>query len=160
MRFVAFKKDGKAKLGVRTDAGLVDLSKVDKTLPTDLKELLAKGKGAMAKAGRAAAKAPAKAIVKGRVNYLTPIQEPNKIICIGLNYKDHAAEAGLKIPTYPVVFNRFTTVLRTAGSAYYPAETVEAFRLRSRARCRYRQEGPQHQKKRSAQLRGRLCGRQ
>lgn len=109
MRFVAFKKDGKAKLGVRTEAGLVDLSKVDKTLPTDLKELIAKGKGAMQKAGRAAAKAPAKAIVKGRVNYLTPIQEPNKIICIGLNYKDHAAEAGLKIPTYPVVFNRFST---------------------------------------------------
>ncbi|MGZ0247848.1 MAG: fumarylacetoacetate hydrolase family protein, partial [Alphaproteobacteria bacterium] len=115
MRFVAFKKDGKAKLGVRTDAGLVDLSKVDKTLPTDLKELIAKGKGAMQKAGRAAAKAPPRAMVKGRVNYLTPIQEPNKIICIGLNYKDHAAEAGLKIPTYPVVFTRFTTSFVAQG---------------------------------------------
>ena len=115
MRFVAFKKDGKAKLGVRTDAGLVDLSVVDKKLPTDLKELIAMGKGAMAKAGRAANKAPAKAIVKGRVSYLTPIQNPDKIFCIGLNYKDHAAEAGLKIPTYPVVFTRFSTSFVAQG---------------------------------------------
>jgi 2-keto-4-pentenoate hydratase/2-oxohepta-3-ene-1,7-dioic acid hydratase in catechol pathway len=115
MRFVAFKKDGKAKLGVRTEAGLVDLSVVDKKLPTDLKELIAMGKGAMAKAGRAANKASAKAIVKGRVSYLTPIQNPDKIFCIGLNYKDHAAEAGLKIPTYPVVFTRFSTSFVAQG---------------------------------------------
>ena len=115
MRFVAFKKDGKAKLGVRTYAGLVDLSVVDKKLPTDLKELIAMGTGAMAKAGRAANKAPAKAIVKGRVSYLTPIQNPDKIFCIGLNYKDHAAEAGLKIPTYPVVFTRFSTSFVAQG---------------------------------------------
>ena len=82
MRFVAFKKDGKAKLGVRTEAGLVDLSKVDKKLPTDLKELISMGKGAMQRAGRAANKAPARAIVKGRVRYMVPIQDPNKIICI------------------------------------------------------------------------------
>lgn len=117
MRFVAFKKDGKAKLGVRTDAGLVDLSKVDKKLPTDLKELIEMGKGAMQRAGRAANKAPARALVKGRVSYMLPIQNPNKIICIGLNYKDHAAEAGLKIPNYPVVFTRFTTSFVPQGQA-------------------------------------------
>ena len=142
MRFVAFKKDGKAKLGVRTDAGLVDLSKVDKSLPTDLKELIAKGKGAMQKAGRAANKAPPRAIVKGRVSYLTPIQDPNKIICIGLNYKDHAAEAGLKIPTYPVVFNRFTTsfvpqgqpIIRPKASKHfdYEAELVAVIGKKAR----------------------------
>ena len=109
MRFVSFKKDGKNKIGVRTDAGLVDLSKVDKKIPTDLKGLIAQGKGAMQRAGRAASNAKPSAIVKGRVSYLTPIQKPDKIFCIGLNYKDHAAEAGLKIPTYPVVFTRFTT---------------------------------------------------
>ena len=51
MRFVSFKKDGKNKIGVRTDAGLVDLSKVDKKIPTDLKGLIAQGKGAMQRAG-------------------------------------------------------------------------------------------------------------
>jgi acylpyruvate hydrolase len=117
MRFVSFRKDGENKLGVRTDAGLVDLSKVDKKLPTDLKELIAQGKGAMQRAGRAANKAKPSAIVNGRVSYLTPIQNPDKIFCIGLNYKDHAAEAGLKIPTYPVVFTRFETSFVANGQA-------------------------------------------
>ena len=117
MRFVSFKKDGKNKIGVRTDAGLVDLSKVDKKIPTDLKGLIAQGKGAMQRAGRAASKAKPSAIVKGRVSYLTPIQKPDKIFCIGLNYKDHAAEAGLEIPTYPVVFTRFTTSFVAHGQA-------------------------------------------
>ena len=117
MRFVSFRKDGENKLGVRTDAGLVDLSKVDKKLPTDLKELIAQGKGAMQRAGRAANKAKPSAVVNGRVSYLTPIQNPDKIFCIGLNYKDHAAEAGLKIPTYPVVFTRFETSFVANGQA-------------------------------------------
>ena len=117
MRFVAFKKDGKAKLGIKTDAGLVDLSVVDKSLPTDLKELIAAGKGAMNKAARAAKKAPPRAIVKGRVSYLPPIENPGKILCIGLNYKDHAAEAGLKIPDFPVVFARFPNSIVGNGQA-------------------------------------------
>jgi len=117
MRFVSFRKNGENRLGVRTDAGLVDLSKVDKKFPTDLKELIAQGKGAMQRAGRAANKAKPSAIVNGRVSYLTPIQNPDKIFCIGLNYKDHAAEAGLKIPTYPVVFTRFETSFVANGQA-------------------------------------------
>ena len=109
MRFVAFKKNREARLGVRTDAGVIDLATVDESLPTDLKQLLAMGKGGMQRAGRAARKAPEEAVVKGRINYLPPIQEPQKMICVGLNYKDHAAEAGMKIPTYPVLFVRFPT---------------------------------------------------
>ena len=109
MRFVAFKKNREARLGVRTDAGVVDLSAADESLPTDLKELLAMGKGAVQRAGRAVRKAPEESIVKGRINYLPPIQEPQKMICVGLNYKDHAAEAGLNPPTYPVLFVRFPT---------------------------------------------------
>lgn len=117
MRFVAFKKDGKEKLGVKTDAGLVDLSVADKSLPTDLKELITMGKGAMNKAARAAKNAPPRAIVKGRVSYLKPIKDAQKIICIGLNYKDHAAEANLKVPTYPVVFTRFETSFVAHGQS-------------------------------------------
>jgi 2-keto-4-pentenoate hydratase/2-oxohepta-3-ene-1,7-dioic acid hydratase in catechol pathway len=40
-----------------------------------------------------------------------PISRPPKVICIGLNYRDHAIESGMAIPTQPVVFTRFTTTL-------------------------------------------------
>lgn len=109
MRFAAFRRNGKDRLGVRTEAGLVDLSVADESLPGDLKSLLAAGKGALRRADRAARKAPAEALVSGRTAWLPPIPEPGKIICVGLNYKDHAAEAGLEPPGYPVLFVRFPT---------------------------------------------------
>ncbi len=42
---------------------------------------------------------------------LPPIPTPEKIICIGLNYRDHAIETGSRIPSQPVVFNKFATAL-------------------------------------------------
>src|SRR4051794_6646943 len=47
----------------------------------------------------------------GSVTLLAPIQRPPKLICIGLNYHDHAVESGLAVPTIPVVFNKFTNVV-------------------------------------------------
>lgn len=109
MRFVSFNRGGSPRVGARTGAGLVDLGAVDRTLPADLKSLVASGKGALRRAWSAARKARPSAIVKGRVDYLPPIPDPQKIICVGLNYRDHAAEAGLKVPSYPVLFTRFPT---------------------------------------------------
>jgi 2,4-didehydro-3-deoxy-L-rhamnonate hydrolase len=40
-----------------------------------------------------------------------PVSDPSKIICIGLNYADHAAESGAKVPSEPVVFMKSTTSL-------------------------------------------------
>ena len=40
-----------------------------------------------------------------------PIPDPDKIICLGLNYKDHAAEAGLALPTVPVLFAKYRNSL-------------------------------------------------
>lgn len=40
-----------------------------------------------------------------------PIGRPSKIICIGLNYKDHAIESGAQIPTEPIVFFKATTAI-------------------------------------------------
>ena len=142
MRFVSFRKDGNDKLGVRTDAGLVDLSIADKKIPTDLKELITQGKGALQRAGRAAKNASPRAIVKGRVSYLTPVQNAGKIFCIGLNYKDHAAEGGFKSPTYPVVFTRFATsfvahnqaLIRPKASRHYDYEAELVAVIGKRAR--------------------------
>ena len=40
-----------------------------------------------------------------------PICRPSKIVCIGLNYRDHAAESGMDIPREPVIFFKSTTAL-------------------------------------------------
>lgn len=42
------------------------------------------------------------------IEYLPPVTDPDKIICVGLNYRDHADEAGVPVPPHPSLFVRFT----------------------------------------------------
>ncbi len=51
--------------------------------------------------------------------WLPPVVEPNKILCIGLNYADHASETGAELPTIPVVFNKFPTTLTGHGQPIF-----------------------------------------
>jgi 2,4-didehydro-3-deoxy-L-rhamnonate hydrolase len=44
-----------------------------------------------------------------------PIPRPGKIVCVGLNYKDHAEEQGAELPTAPLLFAKFTTALIGPG---------------------------------------------
>jgi hypothetical protein len=53
-----------------------------------------------------------------RLNGITfgpPVPDPDKVLCIGLNYREHAREAGLPIPPVPVVFAKFRNSLIGAG---------------------------------------------
>src|SRR5690606_18193142 len=49
--------------------------------------------------------------LSGDIRLGSPIARPSKIICIGLNYKDHAEETGAKIPKEPIIFMKSTTAL-------------------------------------------------
>jgi 2-keto-4-pentenoate hydratase/2-oxohepta-3-ene-1,7-dioic acid hydratase in catechol pathway len=49
------------------------------------------------------------------VQLLAPITRPPKLICVGLNYRDHAAETGAQIPKVPTIFNKFTTAVIGPG---------------------------------------------
>jgi 2-keto-4-pentenoate hydratase/2-oxohepta-3-ene-1,7-dioic acid hydratase in catechol pathway len=117
MRIVNFNKKGVATLGVRRDNEVVDLSIADKSLPGDLTSLIAAGKGAMNKAARAARNAPKRAVIPAPRVLLPPIPNPGKIICVGLNYSDHAAEAGLEPPKFPVYFLRVPSSVVGHGQA-------------------------------------------
>ena len=50
-----------------------------------------------------------------RQELAAPLARPGKVICIGLNYADHAAETGADIPSEPVVFNKFPSVVTGPG---------------------------------------------
>ncbi|HVL81016.1 MAG TPA: fumarylacetoacetate hydrolase family protein [Actinomycetota bacterium] len=49
------------------------------------------------------------------VKLLAPVPRPGKIICIGLNYRDHAAESGMPVPETPVVFAKFGNTVSGPG---------------------------------------------
>src|SRR5215471_11994574 len=47
--------------------------------------------------------------------WFAPVPRPGKLICIGLNYRDHAAESNMPIPERPVVFSKFPTAVIAPG---------------------------------------------
>ncbi|HEY6804246.1 MAG TPA: fumarylacetoacetate hydrolase family protein [Pyrinomonadaceae bacterium] len=47
--------------------------------------------------------------------WFAPVPRPSKIICIGLNYRDHAAESNMAIPERPVIFSKFPTCVIAPG---------------------------------------------
>lgn len=52
-----------------------------------------------------------------KVQTLAPVLNPQKIICIGLNYSDHAAESGIDIPEEPVFFTKFNSSIIGPGQS-------------------------------------------
>lgn len=56
-------------------------------------------------------------IAEGEADYAPLIPKPEKIYCIGLNYKTHAAEVGEELPKYPTVFAKFASTLCGANDS-------------------------------------------
>lgn len=68
----------------------------------------------LAELGRRAHDADARIAISA-VRLLAPVPDPEKIVCLGLNYRDHAAEAGQEIPAAPMWFAKFANSLIGAG---------------------------------------------
>ncbi len=110
MRLLTFDKGGRPTAGVRKDDSVVDLSIAAPELPGDWPAIFAAG--ALERVAEAVAGAGPEALVPtGDLHLMVPIPRPPKILCIGLNYRSHAEETGLEIPTYPIVFTRYPTSL-------------------------------------------------
>jgi 2-keto-4-pentenoate hydratase/2-oxohepta-3-ene-1,7-dioic acid hydratase in catechol pathway len=60
------------------------------------------------------------------VRLLAPVPDPDKILCIGLNYRDHAEETGMPAPPAPIVFAKFRNSLAGAGEPVVLPEASEA----------------------------------
>ena len=76
----------------------------------------------------------------GQAKLHAPVPDPQKIICIGLNYRDHAAESRWPIPKEPVLFSKYATALIGHGGAIVLPPVSQEGRLRGRAGHRHRQE--------------------
>jgi 2-keto-4-pentenoate hydratase/2-oxohepta-3-ene-1,7-dioic acid hydratase in catechol pathway len=98
----------------RPDGLWIDLLATDPGLPISVKAILAGGASAQTAAARAAASPAAVALTAPE--WLAPIPDPGKLICVGLNYRDHALESRAMIPDEPVIFNKAVSALVGPGA--------------------------------------------
>lgn len=114
MRLLTFEADGKVRPGVLFEtngifdlstagfASMLDVIERNSENPEKLRDLLPEASADTAYS-------------LGTVKVLAPIPKPRKLICVGLNYRDHATETGSEIPQVPTIFNKFATAVIAPG---------------------------------------------
>src|SRR5439155_8810471 len=136
MRLVTYQYEGQSRTGAQLDEQVVDLNRAyhaalqhagnedelavaDVRVPTDMIGLLRGSETSLRAAQQAVAFVRSQLEGNGktltqqvivhaidRVSLLPPVLRPGKVICLGLNYRYHAAEAGMSVPEYPVLFHK------------------------------------------------------
>jgi 2-keto-4-pentenoate hydratase/2-oxohepta-3-ene-1,7-dioic acid hydratase in catechol pathway len=127
VRLIAFQKEGRAALGARVGEDVVALADVVPGLPADPVAALAAldlpgSATALAAKLEGAPRTPLKGLKR-----LPVVPRPGKIICIGLNYVEHAKEGNNPIPDYPAVFFRGATSLAAHGEPLLRPKVSDKF---------------------------------
>ena len=119
MKLLTFHRKDILQLGIRTEAGVIDVAQASKGqegIPVTMDAAIRGGVEAM-KALQGLAEHPASDWLLSEQD-LQPgpcVGTPEKLICIGLNYKRHAQETGMPIPEVPVLFSKFNNTLAATG---------------------------------------------
>jgi 2-keto-4-pentenoate hydratase/2-oxohepta-3-ene-1,7-dioic acid hydratase in catechol pathway len=115
MRLVSYDAGDGARAGVLEDDRVVDAwAALGEPHRGSLRELIADGRLDDLRATLGNSGSPSHPL--GSVALLPPIPDPDKIVCIGLNYGKHAAEGGMEPPPAPTIFGKYRNALAPAGA--------------------------------------------
>jgi len=111
--------DGTETLGVKTADGIVDVRKASGMLhmaaPLTLEQMLREGSASqvhkLVASTQSSARAKSAIVDEATITHGRLFTNPGKIVCIGLNYRAHAAEANEKVPSVPILFNKYNNAL-------------------------------------------------
>ncbi|HEX6715048.1 MAG TPA: fumarylacetoacetate hydrolase family protein [Thermoleophilaceae bacterium] len=111
MRLVTYELDGAVACGVLTGDGIVPAP------DASVRAVLERGRDYWTELAASARTGLDYAVALDDVRLLPPVPDPDKILCIGLNYREHAEETGMPAPPVPIVFAKFRNSLVGANDA-------------------------------------------
>ncbi|XP_014777557.2 fumarylacetoacetate hydrolase domain-containing protein 2 [Octopus bimaculoides] len=133
MKFLQFERrcngNKKKVLGVETVLNgkhvIVDLNLADPSIPMDMRTFLNDNHNNLIKTLRVVENSKCSS-AKEDVKLLSPITNPDKLICVGMNYKDHCEEMNIELPVEPVIFSKFSScIVGPTDNVEYPKETTQ-----------------------------------
>ena len=135
MTFCTLRRDTGEGLGLKTAHGILDVVAAEQAFrqnaPTTITAVFAgQGEiGALQRLVERAGGSPERYFVAEDSARFGPcVTHPEKIICVGLNYRRHAAEVGQPVPKMPILFNKYNTALNACnGSIAVSKERGEQF---------------------------------
>lgn len=118
MQLIQFWRNGSPALGLQTPSGIVDAAaeatRRGCTVPEHMEALIALGEAGLRLLGPLA-QDPVCLLPAEGVRLAPVVTRPGRILCIGLNYRQHARECDLPLPPAPVLFNKFSNALAAHG---------------------------------------------
>ncbi|XP_050972757.1 fumarylacetoacetate hydrolase domain-containing protein 2A isoform X1 [Labeo rohita] len=130
MRLVQFCHrggEGGVRVGVEQaeGQGVIDLKAFDPSMPSTMRELLEMGQKGMDCAKRALSSGQ-HVVARSDIRLLSPVTGPEKVVCVGMNYKDHCLEQNAPIPKEPIIFSKFpSTITGPYDDIILPEESQE-----------------------------------
>jgi 2-keto-4-pentenoate hydratase/2-oxohepta-3-ene-1,7-dioic acid hydratase in catechol pathway len=131
MTFATLRRPDGFGLGLRTDRGILDVAAAEQDFseraPTTITAVF-KGQGDIAglrglvDRAKASPNAARYFVAEDKAQFGPCVTDPEKIVCIGLNYRRHIAEVGAPVPKEPVLFNKFNTALNAHGGTIAVSE--------------------------------------
>ena len=117
MKLITYQNGGVDQLGIVQGDDVIAVADLAPGLPTTIKGLAALPDAVKQLHDALAARADTPRVPFHSVKLRPIVPDPGKIICVGLNYADHAAEGGHDIPSYPALFMRGANSLAAHGEA-------------------------------------------
>jgi 2-keto-4-pentenoate hydratase/2-oxohepta-3-ene-1,7-dioic acid hydratase in catechol pathway len=118
------RADGGYGLGLRTERGILDVIAAEadfrENAPTSITQVLNRegdASGLRRLATKAGAQAARYFVAEDKAQFGPCVTHPEKIVCVGLNYRKHAAETGNPVPKQPILFNKFNSALNSHGGS-------------------------------------------
>ena len=120
MKLLTMRKESQYEIGVQTDRGILDVKSAarhfSQTVPYTMETLIESGSEGLKALTRLVAQAQKETasflfLPEKQVVYAPCVTNPEKILCVGLNYRKHALESQMPIPTSPVLFSKFNNAL-------------------------------------------------
>jgi 2-keto-4-pentenoate hydratase/2-oxohepta-3-ene-1,7-dioic acid hydratase in catechol pathway len=120
LKLLTFLKNGENKLGVKTGQGIVDVQSAaaqtsQEHIPTDVMAVIQGGKESLLVLenfiNELDLSNSSSVLNEDAIEWGPCVTNPNKIICVGLNYRRHADETNAPYPEVPILFNKFNNTL-------------------------------------------------
>ncbi|WP_315371150.1 fumarylacetoacetate hydrolase family protein [Paenibacillus xylanexedens] len=136
MKLIHFLQDQQSKIGVWTSQGVLDVSKASQFLnvavPNTMQEVINQGQSAIDSLQTLVNRAQEHGehsffLDESNLRNLPVVEQPEKLICVGLNYMPHIQEAKMEVPKSPVLFSKFNNALAGHNEDVKLPETAQKY---------------------------------
>lgn len=130
MKLLNYKEGNQIYLGIKSERGIIPVNSLDGNsdfvVPTTIEQVIASGESGLHALGRLAKNAPL-TLPEEKLVYAPCVTNPEKILCVGVNYSEHGKECNMALPSHPILFSKFNNALAAHNQIISLPKTAEKY---------------------------------